>query len=66
MKKLRKSQIQKFVSALKQAPKQPKKKLVKVLKKYGVTSIELGAQSMDDQVLKMNDRGHSSLCVEKS
>lgn len=30
-----------------------------ILKKYNVTSIELGAQSMDDFVLKANDRGHS-------
>lgn len=30
------------------------------LKRYGVTSIELGAQSMDDRVLKLNGRGHSS------
>lgn len=31
-----------------------------ILKKYNVTSIELGAQSMDDYVLKANNRGHSS------
>lgn len=30
-----------------------------VLKKYGVTSIELGAQSTDENVLKFNHRGHS-------
>ncbi len=29
-----------------------------ILKKYGVTSIELGAQSMDDEVLEANRRGH--------
>ena len=29
------------------------------LKKYGVTAIELGAQSMNDNVLSMNDRGHT-------
>lgn len=40
--------------------------VLSILKNYGVTAIELGAQSMDDQVLKMNDRGHSSLCVEKA
>lgn len=28
-----------------------------ILKDYGVTSIELGAQSMNDRVLKMNNRG---------
>lgn len=31
-----------------------------ILKKYHVTSIELGAQSMDDRVLKMNNRGHTA------
>lgn len=31
-----------------------------ILKKYGVTSIELGAQSMCDDVLYENMRGHSS------
>ena len=30
------------------------------LKKYGVTTIELGAQSMDDEVLSLNRRGHKS------
>lgn len=30
------------------------------LKFYGVKSIELGAQSMDDRVLMMNSRGHTS------
>ena len=31
-----------------------------ILKKYGVTSIELGAQSMDDEVLTANFRGHTA------
>lgn len=30
------------------------------LKNYGVTSIELGAQSMDDEVLSANRRGHTA------
>ncbi|MBQ8183896.1 MAG: radical SAM protein [Clostridia bacterium] len=30
-----------------------------ILKKYGVKSIELGAQSTDDEVLKFNKRGHT-------
>lgn len=30
------------------------------LKKYGVTTVELGAQSMDDTVLLKNRRGHTS------
>lgn len=34
------------------------------LKQYGVQSIELGAQSMDDDVLRLNDRGHTSKDVE--
>lgn len=31
-----------------------------VLKQYGATSIELGAQSMSDRVLQMNERGHTA------
>lgn len=34
--------------------------ILTILKKYGVTSIELGAQSMDDEVLKANFRGHTA------
>ncbi len=37
-----------------------------VLKRYGVTAIELGAQSMDDEVLTANDRGHTSEDVRKA
>lgn len=37
--------------------------ILDLLKKYKVTSIELGAQSMDDAVLKANNRGHSSADV---
>ena len=40
--------------------------ILSLLKKYGVTSIELGCQSMDDRVLMMNNRGHKSDCVVKS
>ncbi len=36
------------------------------LKEYGVSSIELGAQSMDDTVLSMNRRGHTSEDVKSS
>lgn len=36
------------------------KEILELLKKYGVTSIELGAQSMDDDVLLANRRGHTS------
>lgn len=31
-----------------------------LLKSYGVTAIELGAQSMDDEVLRKNMRGHTA------
>jgi histone acetyltransferase (RNA polymerase elongator complex component) len=34
------------------------------LKKYGVTTIELGAQSMDDEVLIQSARGHTAEDVE--
>jgi histone acetyltransferase (RNA polymerase elongator complex component) len=40
--------------------------ILDILKKYGVTSIELGCQSMSDEVLKLNNRGHSSDHVIKS
>lgn len=35
-----------------------------ILKKYGVTAVELGAQSLDDRVLMLNDRGHTAEQVE--
>ena len=35
-----------------------------ILKKYGVTAVELGAQSLDDRVLLMNERGHTAKQVE--
>ncbi|MBQ8296681.1 MAG: radical SAM protein [Ruminococcus sp.] len=34
--------------------------ILTVLKKYGVTAIELGAQSMSNKVLEANDRGHTA------
>lgn len=37
-----------------------------LLKSYGVTSIELGAQSMDDGVLIANNRGHKAEDVVKA
>ena len=36
------------------------------LKKYGVTTIELGAQSMCDEVLELSGRGHSASDVEEA
>ena len=40
--------------------------ILDILKYYGVTSIELGCQSMDDEVLHLNNRGHSAENVVKS
>ncbi len=34
--------------------------ILTILKSYGVTAIELGAQSMNDKVLKKNNRGHTA------
>lgn len=38
--------------------------ILSLLKEYGVKSIELGAQSMCDDVLKLNERGHTAANVE--
>lgn len=40
--------------------------MLDILKKYSVTAIELGAQSMDDEVLKKNNRGHTEEDVVNS
>ena len=40
--------------------------ILTLLKKYNVTAIELGAQSMVDEVLSFNDRGHTSSDVVKA
>lgn len=37
--------------------------VLQILKNYGVTSIELGAQSMCDEVLALNERGHNAAQV---
>ncbi len=37
-----------------------------ILKKYGMTAIELGAQSMNDLVLTANRRGHNSQAVRNA
>ena len=36
------------------------KEILSLLRSYGVTTIELGAQSMDDRVLALNGRGHTA------
>ncbi len=38
--------------------------ILSLLKEYNVTSIELGVQSLDDEVLKANRRGHDSKIVD--
>ncbi len=40
--------------------------ILTLLKEHFVTSIELGAQSLNDRVLKMNNRGHNALDVERA
>ena len=40
--------------------------ILDILEKYHVKAIELGCQSMCDDVLLMNNRGHDSECVFKS
>lgn len=40
--------------------------VLSILKKYGVTSIELGAQSMNDEVLRLNTRGHTAEDVRRA
>lgn len=41
-------------------------KTVDVLKKYGMTAVELGAQSMSDEVLLANERGHTAEDVRRA
>lgn len=36
------------------------------LRAYGVTAVELGAQSMDNRVLRLNHRGHTARQVEEA
>lgn len=40
--------------------------ICRILKEYGVTSVELGAQSMDDHVLALNRRGHTAKDIENA
>lgn len=40
--------------------------ICRILKKYGVTAVELGAQSLDDRVLMLNERGHTAKQVEEA
>ncbi|KAB3535199.1 radical SAM protein [Alkaliphilus pronyensis] len=40
--------------------------ILKILKDYGVTIIELGVQTTDDEVLKYNKRGHTKSDVAKA
>lgn len=40
--------------------------VLSILKNYSVTAVELGAQSMSDEVLMMNERGHTAQDVVKA
>ena len=40
--------------------------ILAILRRYGVTTVELGAQSMDDRVLAANGRGHTAAQVRKA
>ncbi len=40
--------------------------IISLLKKYGMTAVELGAQSMSDEVLEANQRGHSAEDVRRA
>ena len=40
--------------------------IVNILKSYGVTAVELGAQSMNKEVLLANDRGHTAEDVRRA
>lgn len=42
------------------------REILDILKQYAVTTIELGAQSMDDAVLNANRRGHDSNAVRNA
>lgn len=37
-----------------------------LLKRYGVTTVELGVQSLDDRVLQLAERGHTAADAEKA
>ena len=40
--------------------------ILDILSSYSVKTIELGLQSMDDEVLKASKRGHTSICAENA
>lgn len=40
--------------------------ILDILSKYSVKTIELGLQSMDDEVLKASRRGHDASCAERA
>ncbi len=40
--------------------------ICRILKTYGVTAVELGAQSLDDRVLMLNKRGHTADDIAKA
>lgn len=41
-------------------------KVISRLKRYGVKTVELGCQSMDDRVLELTRRGHDAACCQRA
>lgn len=41
-------------------------KVLELLLKMKVGTVELGAQSMDEEVLRLSERGHDAVCVDKA
>lgn len=47
-------------------PDRVDEEIVDILKRYGVTAVELGAQSMSGEVLRANSRGHTAEDVRRA
>jgi len=47
-------------------PDELSSELLEIYKRYGVKTIEIGCQSMDDNILHLNRRGHSSASVAEA
>jgi histone acetyltransferase (RNA polymerase elongator complex component) len=41
-------------------------KVMELLLKMRIGTVELGAQSMDEEVLRLSERGHDAVCVDKA
>lgn len=47
-------------------PDRISEEIADILRENGVTAVELGAQSMDDEVLRLNERGHTADDVRRA